>query len=469
MAVPPSRISPSGPLAPSSGASGIQSTSNEGAGEGVALPLVGTDAPFKSLEAGMNVSITPTADSLIIAATPGGPTGSNSVVNESGVPGANVSDALDNLQTDIDNIGTDDVINDSGVPGASCSDALDNLAGDIGTNASNIATNTSNIATNTGDISTLTGQVNSNTSAITTLQSDKLETTSNAGGVGLALPKVGTDAPFKGLTAGANITITPGANSIEIAAASAPTAPVDSVAGSNGITPASPTTGAVVLSGAGLLAELDSPGATGEPLTMVKSGQNGQIKKIIAGANITLTPAADSLTIAAAGGGGGSGLLGQEIYPAALIQTGKFFGSQPDGVFRSLGFIASGAYTVNRLAIYIVQTGSGTLNLGLYDQNGNLLAGSTDGFKAPIVGTNIFTIPNTVLTGMQRHYIGVCSRLNGSQFGTWVGGLTSSPTPHLFIEDVNGNAGATMRATFNINSGQLPAPGDRQWGIAGFL
>lgn len=92
--------------------------------------------------------------------------------------------------------------------------------------------------------------------------SGEANTTSNQGaGEGLALPKVGVDLPFKSLVAGANVTLTPGADTVEIAAAAG--GQVDSVTGLDEITvdntdPANP-----VVSWAALLGDLDDVDTTG--------------------------------------------------------------------------------------------------------------------------------------------------------------------------------------------------------------
>jgi hypothetical protein len=178
---PVSRFSPSGPIN-KDGSGGLQTTSNQGGGEELVLPLVGTDAPFRTLVGGTNVSISESGDTLIIAATPGGPIGSSTVLNQSLVNGANVSEALNTL--------------------AAVDDAL---AGDI--------------LANTNNITILANDVITNANNIIALQADKLETTSNSGGgEPLALAKVGTDAPFKTLIAGAGVTLTPAAESLTIAA-----------------------------------------------------------------------------------------------------------------------------------------------------------------------------------------------------------------------------------------------------------
>jgi len=108
-------------LAVGGGGGEANTTSNEGGGEGLALAKVGDNLPFKSLVAGSNIILTPSADELEIAA-----------------------------------------------------------AGSVG----------------------------------------EANTSSNAGaGAGLAKAKSGIDLPFKSLVAGANITLTPSADEVEIAAA----------------------------------------------------------------------------------------------------------------------------------------------------------------------------------------------------------------------------------------------------------
>lgn len=58
--------------------------------------------------------------------------GSDLIANDSGVAGANVSDALDVVDTRITALNSDNISNNSGVAGASVSDALDTLAASAG-------------------------------------------------------------------------------------------------------------------------------------------------------------------------------------------------------------------------------------------------------------------------------------------------------------------------------------------------
>ena len=162
--------------------------------------------------------------------------------------------------------------------------------------------------------------------------------------------------------------------------------------------------------------------------------------------------------------GGGGGGLGIRTLPLALANDTYFFGNGGDGVFQCCGVIVPSDGTVNALLVYLNQAGSGTLNVGLYDNTGTLIATSLDGYKAPVVGSNIFSIPSTALNGSDVVYIGCCSRLNGSQFRGVTGALVGGPTPFVAIEDQNGNAGASMRASFNPNSGSTS---DRLYGLIG--
>ena len=60
-----------GTWVPNSGGSGGENntSSNAGAGEGLALPKVGVDLPFKSLVAGSGITLIPAADSIAIEAS----------------------------------------------------------------------------------------------------------------------------------------------------------------------------------------------------------------------------------------------------------------------------------------------------------------------------------------------------------------------------------------------------------------
>ena len=57
---------------PGQGGGEANTSSNSGAGEGLALPKAGVDLPFKSITAGANITLTPSATELQITATGGG-------------------------------------------------------------------------------------------------------------------------------------------------------------------------------------------------------------------------------------------------------------------------------------------------------------------------------------------------------------------------------------------------------------
>lgn len=146
---------------------GLATTSNQGVGSGVALPVVGSDAPFRSLVAGTGVAIVQNPTNITISSPPDGV---QSVSNDGA--GSQVSKAL------------------------------------VGSNApfrSLVAGTGMSLVQNTNDI-TLNCTV-----------SGGLATTSNDGaGSQIAKPLVGSNAPFRSLVAGAGITLTQNTNDITI-------------------------------------------------------------------------------------------------------------------------------------------------------------------------------------------------------------------------------------------------------------
>lgn len=158
--------------------------------------------------------------------------------------------------------------------------------------------------------------------------------------------------------------------------------------------------------------------------------------------------------------------LAQEVFPFGVNNGQVAFGSA-EGVFRSLGFLTTGQIlAANVMACNLDVAGTGTLNMGLYDEDNQLIAESISGFKAPIAGLNIFPFLPVDLDPLMAYYIGITSRLTGAQFTGYTGGIAGIPTPRRFIEEATGNAGPSMRASFDpTNAAQT----DRAWAIVGHL
>lgn len=201
-----------------------------GGAEGLFKQKVGADLEFKSIVAGPNVTVTPVGDDLVIAATDTGEdnTGSNEGTGEGvfiGKTGANLrfKSILAGSNMTVTPVGQDIVLDAS--------------------------------------VST-PGEAN---------------TVSNQGaGNGIFIQKTGVDLELKTLVAGVNITITPTADTLEIASA----------AGAG-----EANTGLNIGSG------------TGEVFKQ-KSGTVFEFRRILAGAGMTVTNNANEIEIAAAGGAG---------------------------------------------------------------------------------------------------------------------------------------------------------------------
>jgi hypothetical protein len=195
----------------------------------------------------------------------------------------------------------------------------------------------------------LVGSINELVAAIAGLPAPGQDnTSSNAGasGEGLALAKVGVDLPFKKLIAGANVTLTPSANAVTVAATA----------------------------GAGESNTSSNAGASGEGLALAKVGVNLPFKRLIAGANVTLTPSADAVTIAATGGGGG---ITRGI-PLFSYTTGSIDAGQ--GSNNTVWFIKTAALfsmECDTIACFITSVAGDTITVGVYDGiSENLIASS---------------------------------------------------------------------------------------------
>lgn len=172
--------------------------------------------------------------------------------------------------------------------------------------------------------------------------SGEANTASSVGtGSSIVKDKVGVDLRFKSVKAGTNVTVTANADDLTIAATA------------SGETNTASNLGA----GSGLYAS--------------KSGVDLRFKSLVAGANVTLTPDANTITIAATGGGGGSGdalLAGTQTFTgintfSALSKWGTAttdtmpWGANGGGagaIFQEIGIGTSGApSTNNKAGLYI--------------------------------------------------------------------------------------------------------------------
>jgi hypothetical protein len=203
----------------------------------------------------------------------------------------------------------------------------------------------------------LVGAINELVAAIAGLPAPgETNTSSNAGatGEGLALAKVGVDLPFKKLIAGANVTLTPSTDAVTIAATA----------------------------GAGESNTSSNAGATGEGLALAKVGVDLPFKKLIGGTNVSISSAAESLTINASGGGS----INRGI-PLFSFSPGSILAGQ--GSTNTIWFIkVAGLFTMecNSIACFITSVSGDTMTMGVYDGvSENLIAScapaATGGFQ----------------------------------------------------------------------------------------
>jgi len=167
----------------------VQSSSNVGAGQGVALPRVGDDLPFRSLTTTSRISLTGSATEIEI---------------DIGI--LNISD-ITGLQTALDNLEPPFLISD-----------ITGLQTELDSKLES--------PINISDVTNLQTELDSklespiNISDVTNLQTEldtKIETITNVGGEKeLIKAKVAQDIPIRTLKAGTGITITQNANDLEI-------------------------------------------------------------------------------------------------------------------------------------------------------------------------------------------------------------------------------------------------------------
>jgi len=176
----------------------------------------------------------------------------------------------------------------------------------------------------------------SGTAITVTSPGGEVNTASNVGGgEGIFKQKTGVDLELKTLVAGANVTLTPAASTITIAAAagSGETNTASNVGAGSGvfkqktgvdlefktlvagtnvtITPATDTV-TIAATSSGETNTASNVGG-GEGVFKQKTGVDLEFKTLVAGANITLTPGASTVTIAASGGGGGAANIEDDL------------------------------------------------------------------------------------------------------------------------------------------------------------
>jgi len=206
------------------------------------------------------------------------------------------------------------------------------------------------------------GQVDGTVHEFVTAQPDPVLGTTLAG-EGLYVGRDGDVLQFKGLVAGDNVTLTPEADRLTIAAAG------DAITGAS---------------------------LAGEGLYVGRDGDVLQFKGLVAGDNVTLTPEADRLTIAAAG---------DAITGATLAGEGLYVGRDGD-VLQFKGLVAGDNIALipeaNRLTIAA--------------SNSSLL----NGFQAyTVAGTYYWTVPDGVYFALTKT---IGAGAGGAAFNNLIGG-----------------------------------------------
>jgi len=270
LASSPTAITISGP-APGE----VNTTSSLGGSVAIALAKVGVNFPFRGLTAGSNITLAPSGTDVTISGPPPGE------VNTSSSLGGTVAIALPKVGVDLPFRGLTAGANITLTPTASAVTIAGPAPGEVNTTSSlggdeaialpKVGVNFPFKGLTAGANITLS----STGSAITIASSlgpGEANTASSAGGVSLVLPKSLLDLPFKGLTAGSNITLTPTATAITISG---------------------PAPG-----------EVNTTSSLGgdEDIALAKVGVNFPFKGLTAGANITLSSTASAITIAGTAG-----------------------------------------------------------------------------------------------------------------------------------------------------------------------
>ena len=358
--------------------------SNVGGGNALFKQKSGVDLQFRTLVAGTNITMTAAADTLTINSSGGGG-GSLGVADE--------GSSIDPAVTTIDFVGSGVTTTSTGpgsvqvsIPGASNLTVRDegsnvtttantlNFTG-AGVTASLASPGVVNVAiSGSGTNISVKDEGSTVESALTSLNfvgagvtatsssgaatitipsgSGETNTASNVGsGSGVFRSKTGVDLAFKSLIAGSNVTITPGANDITIAAtAGSGETNTASNAGSgtgifksktgvdlafksliagSGVT-LTPGTNDITIAATGGSGEVNTASNVGggNGIFKQKTGVDLELKTLVAGSNVTITPGASTITIAATGGGSST----VQAFRFTLPQTGGTLASRLSGV-----------------------------------------------------------------------------------------------------------------------------------------
>lgn len=376
----------------------VNTASNVGGGNGLYKQKSGVDLQFRSIIAGTNVSITSGTDSITINSSGGGGGGSLSVQDEGSIVdtavigmdfvGAGVTTTQTSSgQVQVSIPGTTALtVKDEGTNVTTAANTL-NFTG-AGVTASLGSPGVVNVAISGSGGSSVSVQDEGSTveSALTTLNfvgagvtatsssgtatitipsgSGETNTASNAGsGAGVFKSKTGVDLAFKSLIAGTNVTITPGTNDITIAA----------TGGSGEVNTA-------------------SNAGSGTGIFKSKTGVDLAFKSLIAGSGVTLTPGTNDITITATGGSG-------EANTASNVGGGNGIFKQKTGVDLELKTLVAGSnvtITPGASTITIAATGGGssleTQWLSFDSGNVKILATGTTSDLAAITATKDFTV-----------------------------------------------------------------------------
>ena len=274
-------------------------SSNSGAGSGLALPKVGVDLPFKSLVGGTNVTLSEQAETITINATGGGSGESNTSSNSGG--GAGLAQAKVGVDLPFKSLlqGSNITITEQAdtVTIAATVTGEANTGANLGAGEGVFAQKSGvqlqfKSLVESGSI-TLTSDANT----ITIDSTGEANDLKNQGaGSALGLPKSGTDLPLKSLLAGSGINLTEQVDTVTIEA-----------------------TGG----GAGEANTQTNQGA-GAGLGLPKSGVDLPLKSIVQGTNISITEQADTITISAAGSVGEANTTSNQGggEPLALTKSG---------------------------------------------------------------------------------------------------------------------------------------------------